>query len=656
MKCIFNLLLTGCRFNGLSIKTSKDNPSHRYRREANHMRLWQRIQHINIITVGTKVLFGVALATNIFIGALVYFNMQSSETIKNTVDDVLTIRENLSVNLREKIFELQKEFVELPTLFESNPQQQIIDIIKERSPVADTETLEGRSNYARLFSRSERRDISKGKVIVQNDNGKTVVAYGIVDGENTFSDTVVRLNLQQGIPSNAAEEISEIITTTENEQSSGQALRQKVLELNAMTADTALGAEKTRNEILQHVDSITAKENLLADVRRQQKELTMYMGLIAILANMLILFFLIRQVIERPLSSLTTTIDEIQRGNFPEIPQLNRRDQIGVLADAVYKFRQALQKIHAENERKNLDKQAIDKTVATAATMINDLESQATQLVALSHTLQTLAEKTGTRAEKVSNNAKDTTENTDQVSASAVELEGVVNRLNTQVGEQENLLDEIITKNTTSQNHVKDLGQAVKEIDGIITLVRDITEQTQLLALNATIEAARAGEAGKGFSIVATEMKELSTRTQQAASDILYKVDAITEAGETLTRNFNEVEGYLTNLNEITIGISGGIEQQNLEVNTITALAAKTSSNTHIVSSTIQQVTRDAGETSELSHRVHEHADGIAAQLTLLLEETTTKLQQVQEQKPNAPAGFALINTKKEGVSLPRAA
>lgn len=620
------------------------------------MRLWQRIQLINIITVGTKVLCGVALATNIFIGALVYFNMQSSETIKNTVDDVLTIRENLSVNLREKIFELQKEFLELPTLFESNPQQEIIDIIKKRYPVADTETLEGRTNYARLFSRSERRDISQGKVVVQNDTGKTVVSYGIVDEENTFSDKVVRLNLQQGTPSSAAEEISGIIATTENEQSSGQTLRQKVLELNAMTADTALGAEKTRNEILQHVDNITAKENLLADVRRQQKESTIYMGLLAIFANMLILFFLIRRVIERPLSSLTATIDEIQKGNFPEIPQLNRRDQIGVLANAVYNFRQALQKIHEENERKNQEKQAIDTTVNTAATMINDLESQATKLVALSHNLQTLAEKTGTQAENVANNAKDTAENTDQVSASAVELEGVVNRLNTQVGEQENLLDEIITKNTTSQNHVKELGQAVKEIDGIITLVRDITEQTQLLALNATIEAARAGGAGKGFSIVATEMKELSTRTQQAASNILYKVDAITLAGETLAQNFNEIEGYLTNLNEITIGISGGIEQQNLEVNTITELAAKTSSNTHIVSSSIQKVTQEAGETSKLSDQVHEHADSIAAQLTILLEETTTKLQQVQDQKHNAPAGFALINAKKEEVSLPRAA
>ena len=118
-----------------------------------------------------------------------------------------------------------------------------------------------------------------------------------------------------------------------------------------------------------------------------------------------------------------------------------------------------------------------------------------------------------------------TEQNTDQVSASAVELEGVVNRLNTQVGEQENLLDEIITKNTTSQNHVKELGQAVKEIDGIITLVRDITEQTQLLALNATIEAARAGEAGKGFSIVATEMKE----GLQLPAPVTEKTDKVTK-------------------------------------------------------------------------------------------------------------------------------
>jgi|GEM_PF-3945597 len=48
-------------------------------------------------------------------------------------------------------------------------------------------------------------------------------------------------------------------------------------------------------------------------------------------------------------------------------------------------------------------------------------------------------------------------------------------------------------------------------------------------------------------------------------------------------------------------------------------------------------------------------SDSIAAQLVLLLEETT-KVQQVQDQKHNGPAGFALINAKKEGVWLPHAA
>lgn len=61
------------------------------------------------------------------------------------------------------------------------------------------------------------------------------------------------------------------------------------------------------------------------------------------------------------------------------------------------------------------------------------------------------------------------------------------------------------------------------------------------------------------------------------------------------------------------------------------ALATRTSTNTHSVSTTIQQVNLAAGETSELSKKVHTYADEIAGQLTILLEETTMKLQQVQE-------------------------
>lgn len=63
----------------------------------------------------------------------------------------------------------------------------------------------------------------------------------------------------------------------------------------------------------------------------------------------------------------------------------------------------------------------------------------------------------------------------------------------------------------------------------IIELIDNITTQTSLLALNASIEAARAGEAGRGFSVVASEISNLATQTQDATVDITTLIENISK-------------------------------------------------------------------------------------------------------------------------------
>ncbi|PIF04397.1 MAG: hypothetical protein CSA86_02125 [Arcobacter sp.] len=268
------------------------------------------------------------------------------------------------------------------------------------------------------------------------------------------------------------------------------------------------------------------------------------------------------------------------------------------------------------------------------------LTTTASSLSSSSNTQAVRLEETATSIEQITNNIKQNSNNVTQMSKLADDL-----TTTSTIGQ------ELASKTALSMDEIN---KQVNHINEAIAVIDQISFQTNILSLNAAVEAATAGEAGKGFAVVAQEVRNLASRSAEAAKEIKALVEnATNKAQEGKTIATNMIDGY-TNLSEkinqtkdIIDNVSNASKKQESGIiqinNTVEQLDQVTQQN----ASSSQKLSTISLEIENLSHKLTSVID------TVVFEEKIRK-EVCDPEMTNLISGYKAEHILFKGVQFKR--
>lgn len=209
-----------------------------------------------------------------------------------------------------------------------------------------------------------------------------------------------------------------------------------------------------------------------------------------------------------------------------------------------------------------------------------------------------------TTAQQSSHDALLTAQNGTRISTDAVDAIGGVSRSTAVLAEM-----------------IERLNGKASEIGDIVTVIKDIADQTNLLALNAAIEAARAGEQGRGFAVVADEVRKLAEKTIKATSEISERIGAVqADAGQTAhsmrmaSDEVSRANTFIGQLEESLSLINVSVHKVSDQIGQIAAAVEEQSATSAEIARNIEQSEKRAHAIDHITHDIM----GQTQQLTTL--------------------------------------
>ncbi|WP_098744254.1 methyl-accepting chemotaxis protein [Paenibacillus sp. EZ-K15] len=123
----------------------------------------------------------------------------------------------------------------------------------------------------------------------------------------------------------------------------------------------------------------------------------------------------------------------------------------------------------------------------------------------------------------------------------AESFSAIVEQTTTSIGDISQSIAHLTERVTDVTNQMTDVSSSAQQIGKISSVVKEISDQSNMLGLNASIEAARAGEVGRGFSVVADEIRKLATSSKENVDQINGITKNIQEFLQRLNHAFSDI-------------------------------------------------------------------------------------------------------------------